>query len=222
MLESSWLDAFRNIDLWWWIIAGGFAALMLMVLVVARLRVIHTRPIRACIVLSVFAHILFLSSAHLLRLFDSPQFPGDDTIQFQLTFDDVTVEEQQEKPSEKRVEIADLEPPARDVSAEVVKSLELQPPADPVQTEIDASAIAEEFLVAARPPALEDLEIVAEEKPVADANEEQSDQEPLQPKLELTPPAAEETPTTTIAPEVASNEPPAAPDSPETAPGRNA
>ena len=80
-----------EIDLWWWVIAAGSVSLALTVVVLARFRVIQSQPIRACIVLSVLAHFLLLGTVHLLRLFDAPHFPGDDTIQFQLTLDDETV-----------------------------------------------------------------------------------------------------------------------------------
>jgi hypothetical protein len=89
---ASVAESLQGIDQGWWVIGLGFLLLAIAVVVFARLRFIQTRPIRACIVLSVMAHLLIFGSAQFLRLFDTPQFPGENAIQFQLAFDDETVE----------------------------------------------------------------------------------------------------------------------------------
>ena len=64
----------------------GLASLLLVVavLIAARLRWTQSRPITACVILSVFAHILLVCSAHLTRIFDVPVPPGDVAISIQF------------------------------------------------------------------------------------------------------------------------------------------
>ncbi len=137
-------ETLRNIDLWWWILGGGFLLLLVTLLLLARLRVIQTRPIRACIVLSVLAHVLIFGSAQLLRLFDVPRFPGDNTIQFQLSFDEETTEAAKPEPEEAADETAVTRPPELQLS-EAVK-VEQQPPT-PEQAEVAPPQPPESTLV---------------------------------------------------------------------------
>ena len=125
MSESSWLEAVRSIDFTWWLLTGGIFALVFTVLVLARLRGIQSKPLRVCIVLSVLAHLLFLVSAHLMNWFDTPRFAGDNTIHFELTFDDATVDQTVTEPVEE-----DLEPPPVEDLVET-EPLELVEPSDP-------------------------------------------------------------------------------------------
>ena len=65
----------------------GIAAMLLVlaVIVAARLRWTQSRPLAACVVLSVFAHILLVCSAYLTRIFDVPTPPGEVAISIQFT-----------------------------------------------------------------------------------------------------------------------------------------
>ena len=64
----------------------GIAALIFSfsVLILARMRWIQSRPLSACVVLSVIAHILLFCSACLTRIFDFPRPPGDPGIRIQI------------------------------------------------------------------------------------------------------------------------------------------
>ncbi len=73
----------------WLIIAVAGLLLTLSVVVLARLRWIQTRPMIACIVLSVLAHVLLVAIIQLVRVFDIPFVPGGkDSIVVHMEFDD--------------------------------------------------------------------------------------------------------------------------------------
>ena len=81
----------------WWIVGAGSLLLLVAVVVLARLKWTQSQPIRACIVLSVFAHILLLTACYLTQLFDLPYVGGADRmITLRVSLDDVTVDSELE------------------------------------------------------------------------------------------------------------------------------
>jgi hypothetical protein len=68
-----WQQLLTGTGAWWLALVAGGLLLAVALLVLARLRRIQSRPMKACVVLSVFAHVLLLTTAYLMRL---PHGPG--------------------------------------------------------------------------------------------------------------------------------------------------
>jgi hypothetical protein len=137
----------------WTVIAIAAVLLALLVIVLARLRWIQTRPIKACVFLSVFAHLLLLAVFQLSRVFDLPFIPpGDQSIVVHLVFDghpEIPSETTQDQPpppvpdpdvlTPSLTPVPEDSPPMADLSGEKA--------ADDEVADVDEDEIAEDEVV---------------------------------------------------------------------------
>jgi hypothetical protein len=81
-----------------WICLGAAALLLAIATVIlARFRVIQSRPLAACMVLSVFAHILLFVAAYFVEFFEVPEFSAGPAVSFRLVTDEQPSGELDEK-----------------------------------------------------------------------------------------------------------------------------
>jgi hypothetical protein len=87
MIPNTHFLGFTQEELRPWIILGSsILVLALLVVILARLRRIQSRPLAACVVLSIVAHGLILFGLVLFRLFEFPESPG--VASFSVHFDE--------------------------------------------------------------------------------------------------------------------------------------
>ena len=147
-----------NPQLFSWTIIGVAALLLaLSVVILARLRWSQTRPMKVCIVLSVFAHLLLLAAFYFSRVFDLPFIPGgDQSIVVHLTFED------EAQPAARDEETS--APPAPTLEDAPAPSLTPEPEPEPEPEPIDPDPLPLE----PEPTSKADLEEPQQEPPRLD------------------------------------------------------
>jgi len=198
----------------WGLLWGGMAAITLTLLILMQTRWGQAKPVSKCVVLSIFAHLLMMSYAHMTQLFSPPPLGySQETVRLKLSQVDLNLSE-----SDDVVESSKVRQPWDDFQAELPpESPEVMRMARPesIPAMVDESTM---FLAEASAatiesaPLPENAEQPAEEEIVADA--------PLQlaQKTESLPAATMETPPM----EEVSESPSASPSPPLPSPARAA
>ncbi|MEX2358944.1 MAG: prenyltransferase/squalene oxidase repeat-containing protein [Pirellulaceae bacterium] len=198
----------------WGLLWGGMAAITLMLLILMQTRWGQAKPVSKCVVLSIFAHLLLMSYAHMTQMF-SPPSPGysRETVRLKLSQVDLNLPE-----SDDVVESPKVHQPWDDFQAELPQqSTELmrmaRPEAIPAMADESTMFLAESSASAVASTPIPDDMVKHPEEEIANDSPLQLTQsvEPLPAVTMETPPLEE-----------VSQSPPAPPSPPLPSPARAA